>query len=402
VVLIAEAGFSPGPYVTGLLWMQLLMVMFFFVPVAALATLTRSVAQMLLAVLIVALYMIGMAVLSNQIPNSNFSDPSDDLLAPLLIGVSFAVIFLQYARRRTGMSRMLIGGLGVVFLLVLVATPYRAIIAREFPRLHSQQLSPFQLALSRPDLKDFETYSPDENKIEIRLPMHVSGVQPESIVVINGVLVEVEGPNQLQWNSGWQSPGLQMFPETRSANIEFTLKKKAFERMQTSPVKITVYLAFTLFQERNATRFVIPYGRFAMPGVGLCSDNPYSGQINCLAPLKTPSSFLLTLDMSESTCQLGKEESRANPGEVAREWIQGSDPGPAEFGVSPINIVNLYLSPRDGLNSRRSTRVCPQTPVTLSNTQAVSRSQTEMQLDNVQLSDFRLKPIRFGMVLGGR
>jgi hypothetical protein len=40
---------------------------------------------MLLALLIIALYGIGMGLLSDQIPNSSFSDPADSLTATLFL-----------------------------------------------------------------------------------------------------------------------------------------------------------------------------------------------------------------------------------------------------------------------------------------------------------------------------
>src|SRR6202165_4000874 len=64
VVLLAKAGFPPSHYLAGLLWMQLLIALILILPIATLATVTATVVQMILAILVVALYMIGVAWLA--------------------------------------------------------------------------------------------------------------------------------------------------------------------------------------------------------------------------------------------------------------------------------------------------------------------------------------------------
>src|SRR5258708_14838819 len=77
VFLLAKAGFPPTHYVSGLLWMQLLMGLVLILPTATLATVTAGVGQMILAILVVALYIICVEWLSYVIPSSIFSRPVD-------------------------------------------------------------------------------------------------------------------------------------------------------------------------------------------------------------------------------------------------------------------------------------------------------------------------------------
>ena len=105
-------GFNPLTYAFGLVWMHGLIALFFLLPVAAVAVVTSSVIQVLLTTLI-AVYLIGMALISGQIPSASFSFWVDGLQADIFIGTALAIVFLQYARRDTLKSRWLIGGLGV-------------------------------------------------------------------------------------------------------------------------------------------------------------------------------------------------------------------------------------------------------------------------------------------------
>jgi hypothetical protein len=47
--LLARAGFSPAQHAVGLLWMQMMLLFFFMLPIAAVATVTATVVQMILA-----------------------------------------------------------------------------------------------------------------------------------------------------------------------------------------------------------------------------------------------------------------------------------------------------------------------------------------------------------------
>jgi hypothetical protein len=398
VFLLAKAGFRPTNYIVGLFWMQLMIALYFMLPVAALATVTATIVQMLLALLIIVLYGIGMGILSDQIPSSSFSDPADSLTAALFFGVCLAVVWMQYARRKTNKSRLLIAGLAGVCVLILVATPYRTLVAREFPQLNLEQERPFQLALLPAEKADLETapQKEEEKEVEIRLPLSVSGLGAESIAAIDGFMVDLEAQDGLHWNSGWKSPGLSLFPDQKSTRIDVTLKRSAFERLRSSPVRLRLSIAFTLFHDTNRREFVTPAGVFIMKDVGLCStESIYSRGIHCLAPLRRPKSLLLSADMSMSTCPVPEGESPATHGEIARDWTRGSGSEPAEFGISPLKTVDLYLTDWNGAASRRSTGICPGTPFVLSNPEPVGRNQFALQIDGLRLSDYRLPSPKF-------
>jgi hypothetical protein len=360
------------------------------------------VVQMLLALLIIVLYGIGMGLLSDYIPSSSFSGPADSLTAALFFGVCLAVILMQYARRMTDKSRLLIVSLAAVVLLILVATPYRTLVAREFPLLGEGQQPPFQLTLLPPENVDSGSAAEKEGEkeVEIRLPLSISGLAGESIVAIDGFMVDLETPDGLQWNSGWKSPGLSLFPNQKVVRIAFQLKRSVFDHLRTSPATLRLSVAYTLFRDSNRREFATPSGRFAMTDVGLCSaESTYSRGIHCLAPLRRPQSLLISADMSKSTCPLLEGESPANAGEIARDWTRSGGSEPAEFGISPVKAVDLYLLDWNEAEKRRSSGICPGTPLVLSNPQPLRRNRIALQVDRVRLSEYLLPSVKF--TIGG-
>jgi hypothetical protein len=397
VFLLAKAGFRPASYISGLLWMQVLIALYFMLPVAALAAVTATLVQILLALLIIVLYGIGLGLLSDQIPSSSFSGPADSLTGALALGVCLAVVCFQYARRQTTRSRLLIVGLAGVLLLIMVATPYGTIVAHEFPEFNPGQQPPFQLALLPPEKTEsaYAAANEEGKEVEIQLPMSVSGLEPDSMIAVDGFMVILDAPNGLRWNSGWKSQGLSFFSGDKMIRLNFSLKKSVFDRFTSSAVNLRLSMAFSQSHETNRRDFVTPSGWFRMPEVGLCSTEPYYREIHCLAPLRGPKPLVISADMSTSTCPLREGESLAIRGEIARYWGGNNASDQAELSISPVKIVELYLLSGSGT---ANAGVCPGTPLVLSNPKVVRRNRIELLVGRIRLAEYQ--PESAGFIFG--
>jgi len=258
---------------------------------------------------------------------------------------------------------------------------------------------PFGIALLVPE-KEAAATPLGKREIEIRVPLDIFGVAPESIINIQGVRLEIEGALGQKWDSGWKTTGWVFYPETRKAEASFELKKRDFERLAGAPARARIAIAFSQFRDGQSVPFVVPPGRFELSGLGHCFNSTYSRQITCLTPLRTPSSLLVTTDMSQTTCPLLERESPANPGDLARGWIRNSDSAPADFGISPINTVNIFLSASSPSTTWRSAGVCPGTPVILSSPRQIFQGQVSFDFDNFQLAHYRVEDLKitFGAV----
>ncbi len=398
VVLLRSAGFHPTDYVAGLLWMQATLLMI-VLPVAALATVTATIVQLLLALLIVVLYLIGMVWLDSQFKNSLFVASFLDTLQPvLLIGTSAAVILLQYARRATIKSRVSIGILGVVFFILLVASPYEFFLARAYPQLRPGEQAPFRLGLLAAKEPPESGPGANEKEIQFRVPLSVSGVQPDAIVNLAGMRVSMEAADGSHWNSGWKIFAGEVFPEQTATQVDFSMKRNEFVRMQSSTVNLRIEVAYTLFRDANKRPFVIPGGTFELAEVGRCSAQAAFQKVQCLAPMRRPPSLLITSELAAGTCPLLEQEKPAEPGEMARGWIQGDASEPAEFGISPMQAVDLYVTKSSGPKTWGNAGLCPGTPVVFSHPVRIASKRTEMQFAGVQLDSYRQEPIRVGTV----
>jgi hypothetical protein len=403
--LLSRAGFVPTHYILGLLWMQWLITLILLTPVTALATVTTTVVQLLLGLFVIFLYMVGSSFVSQRIPPSEFTS-TEPLPTILLIATALAVIGLQYARRRTVLSRSLVLCLMTCLVLITVLAPYRTLVHRQYPPLQAGQQPPIQLAISG-NLGTWTSHGKsDPKQVGIVLPLTITRTDPDSILIIKGARVEVDGQDGLRWDDDWTSMNsLNLMPQDNNISVNFALSRDFYEQVRYSGVKVRVTLAFSYFQDANRRTFIVPSGTFALPEGGVCSAAPadpqvYSDRLRmalCFAPLHRPTSLLLNLKFSESTCPLPTDAPAITDGSFGTEWIQSSDSRP-EFGISPVTQFGLaafryHIGESSNASAYRDNSllalhgVCPGTPLTLSNPQKVRDTQITQQLNNVHLPD---------------
>jgi len=394
LVLLAKAGFSPTHYVLGLLWMQLMLVVIMIVPAAAVSTVTSTVVQVLLSAVGLVFYIIGVAELTSHIPNAEMSDGAVAGMIDfvVVIGACVAVVFLQFARRKTWMSRALILGAAVVVVLVLVATPYGILIARSYPVLAAGQQPAVTLAFDhtppapRKKTSSFRDLPGDPF---IVLPVDVSGVAEGHVAVVTGTNVTIQAPDGLRWVSSWHSAEQPFWPGEDKSSITISVDRKFFDRVKALPVKIHMTLAQKDFTETNTREVTTAAGKFAVPGVGICWIEAEGGgpadMIACHSPLKTP--FLAgRMNPSETACTYQDEPP---PPATRHMWHWGSD---LEAGIIPVNDDNLIFSGSEDNPRRPLPYFCPGTPFTISTPKEGAHSRTELEVDGVVLSDYRWLP----------
>jgi hypothetical protein len=393
--LLARAGFHPGSYLYGLLWMQLTWLMF-FLSAAAVTSVTANMGQMLLATLFLGLYGAGIAVLSQVIPDADYPAGNDWWSPLLLVGTVVAVILLQYRWRRTALSRRLIVAFGCYLALLTGATPYRKLMARAYP-LNLEAESPIRLALLPGVHHGANAATRDDDEEEIHLPFRLSGLPNGSILHLDGTILILTNSAGIHWDSGWKSQYELLFPVQKTTQIVFQIKRKVFDQIKSAPVNAKLLLTFTLYHDQNQRRFVPPAGEFKSSDLGLCSYNfDYLRGLHCLLPLRKPAFLLVSSEMAASTCPADTDDSPAPPGLLAHRSIQG-DSDPAEFGVSPIQAEEVYLSNMSTYANDRG--ICPGTPLILSNPEVVRKGRIELQFDKLSIADYLPDPGPFRITL---
>ena len=401
LVLMYKAGMgAPLSSIPRLLWQQLNSPIVVLLPVAALAAVTPNFGQFILALLGVGAYTAGVGIISTYVPSQDFSSGSDTLQQLVLFSGCLYAIIWQYARRKTGKSRIVLTGAALTILLLVVATPYQTLIAREYPQLKAEE-SPVQLA--------FDTVKPappkigpdKEDEIEIKVPLDVSGIAPGNEVSLNGAMLTIEDPDGRHWNTGWKNVYQHLLPADLKFQLSFKIKKNFFDSTQSNPVNARISLAFTALRDMETRRFIATAGEFTVPDIGLCSINPeyLRTSLRCRFMFHTASG-IATISSSEITCPEFKH--RQLPELTAHEWYGGGD---ADF-ISPVQTTAISFITWDNFGTldsvtrtRISPSVCPGTPILLTKQDVLKRGRTEIQINGIRLSDYRVDNIfSFGFV----
>lgn len=398
VVLLWKGGFAPARYVPGLLWMQLLWFAFLILPMTTLSTVTSGLGQTVLVSLGILLSVIGLAALSSVIPDigiQTFRRIPEWFQPTILLSAFVIVILWQYARRRTLQSRLLLAGTAAVVLLTAAVTPRETFDAHAYRSPSAQQQQPAHLSFDPAKPTANVSAQQERNKVYVHIPLLVSGIARDSVVINDGMVVEIEGPGGLLWNSGWFRSSLFLLPAQTHTEISFGVDKGFFERVKSSTVKVSAAFALTAFQAKATHRVGVTTNEFGTPGNAWCSIYPEDPTLHCRSALKTPFVLVTTL-ANETTCPLQESEKNAPPGTIfaALNWSRNT--APAEFGISPVKTFSLYFS--DGAHPRDEFRVrlCPGTPVVFGLPDEVERTRSELVIHDLRLADYQVKDLWSG------
>lgn len=385
-VLFAKGGFgSPFPALLEIFSTQAESIAVILLIATVLATVTASITQFLLALLAVGVYVAIVATVAAYIPSQTFSSGSDILQESILVIGCIVAVLCQYAGRRTTLSRSVLAVAAFAIFIVVVATPYRALVARKYglPPAGTQLV---QLAFdeTKPPAPNVVPRQ-EEKDVEVQIPIQVGAVAAATSVSVDGAMLSIHAPDGQEWNSGWNSVGLHLFPEDQGFNSSFKVKKAFFERVKATPVQAHISFALSIFQNGETKRIIATSGEFKVPGLGFCSivQGYTSDSLRCRYAFATPT-VLTTVSSSEMPCHT--TDGTAPPGLISRDWSGSlaSDP------VSPVGTLDIYFWKWEGnTDTKSSPTLCPGTSLFFRKQEAGPQIRRELEIDGIKLEDYQ-------------
>jgi hypothetical protein len=389
-ILLWRAGFSPTPYLAGLLLLALWWVSLVIPPVMTLAVVTSNIAQFFLVVLGIAASIIGIAIFGDQLQRVEFlpAELIPEWVGPtLLLAAAIMAIILQYARRRTLQSRLLLFSVGTAVIIVSLIQKEKGFLIREYPQLPSAERLPIQISLD-PSVSDRGTASIEYNKIPVRIPLIFSGMAENSVVYVNGAMVDIEAPGAMHWNSGWFGMHEQIFPSREKLGILFTVDKSFFEPVKSTSVTLHIFLALTTLRSQETRRVMATAGDFEALGGAVCSMwRDDASSLHCRAPLRKPS-LAVSVFSQESTCPLDEGDEAPSAG---FDWEWNSDTSPVELDLSPVQTFDFSFWRMQWEKGNRHNFLCPGTPLNFQTLREVQRARTGLRIDGIRLADYQPK-----------
>ncbi|HEX8881224.1 MAG TPA: hypothetical protein VF749_14390, partial [Candidatus Acidoferrum sp.] len=208
IVLLRLGHFPVLPNLSSLVEVQLMFVLILLAGAMALSAVTSGIGQSSLALLIVFLLILGIDGISSLIPNSGMVDDAGGVQGLLYVACCTSVILLQYIRRRTLLSRLVILGTIGLMVLVLALTPYERILRHKYPLASKDHPLPAKFTFDRALSFAHERRQPGrwmEDEISLELPFQIANLDDKSVVEIQAIRLDLELPGSRRWTSHWHS-----------------------------------------------------------------------------------------------------------------------------------------------------------------------------------------------------
>jgi hypothetical protein len=396
--LLHEAGFRPTSFLNGLFFNLLFATAIAVLPLVTLATITSNFGKMVLAILIVGVFAAAAAFSSTLLPTADASSsfgerPSYVLTVTFLL----SVIFIQYATRRTLLSRALVIAFAITVALLAVFGPDDMPMNLTYQKLQATQHGPLTLNLSTGQKIASETPldQDDKKEIVINFPVSLSGAAPGTAIQIDAAKVAITSADGQSWTSHWQGASIKLLPGQIDQGLTLKVNRPFFDRTKNIPVTATISVAITTLRAGRATRVSLSEGEFRIPGQSICfvsSDS--ANDISCRSPLRQASLMLAKTRFSMGPCSV---QSTSDDSDVAFGWFGTLNDDPAEFGITSVWTSSIYLQrqPPSTKPSGLPQHICPGSPIAFLPYTPVDRIQEEATGSNLRLADYARNTFAF-------
>jgi hypothetical protein len=380
IILLLVDGASIGSLLSRILLGAGSMMLIGIVPVWALAVITRNLPQWLIGLALGILLMIGMAWLDSELPNAHVStgtDISDTLQLGAFISLTALAILIGYARRDRFRGALAIAAAVVAIPLIMVATPYRAIIERQFSPVTSEQM-PFQVTFSserKPATGFIDTGS--DRKVKLAIPIKIFGMPNNMLLRLDGVMLSIDLPDGRHWNSEWQPAYQDVLVESKDLWLGMEVDQKIYERVESLRTPARLSIAFSELEDKDRQRIMLHQG-FELPGVGHCWIDRDGRTIVCRSTENGPPLVLVT-DDDASSC----DSKPTGQAKKIRTLHSNSPSGP----LSPLSLYIFYPWTYPDVDLVRE-RLCPGIGLTFSTPQLARRFRLELPVEQLQLNRY--------------
>jgi hypothetical protein len=208
--IIAMDGFSVVSNLSGLLWEQVLLTAIITIPAMAAATLTRRMTQFVFLLFIAAFAASGFTILL-MLPVLPFVSPwyleghrmgsltwfQNSVGVAAIAGTAFAILFLQYIRRRTSTARILAATGVAVAAAAFWFVPWSPVFVVQSLLARSPEGS-LRAEIARPQPSNLPRLGITET---LDLPLRIAGLPAGTLLACDAATLSVESPSGATWQS---------------------------------------------------------------------------------------------------------------------------------------------------------------------------------------------------------
>ena len=358
----------------------------YLLPVLAIATITSTFAKQFLTILVSIAYVGLVTAAGSSLMGRRIAAPGFDIACLTFAAlVLVAVVLLQYALRRTRLSRLFLAGLPIILLLVVLAAPARTLIERAYPA--SSQSQPYSLAFDPDPLRQqpgSERPLAVDRNIILSLPVQFKGLPSDVRLKGMGAALEVETAQGFRWASHYQRVNATINADYANPTVDILMPLSVFDRIRSTPVNFLLNIVLVRLETGEAQTMPAQFPGFASPGDGTCPVFSDGTITSCLYPLRLPAPIDLNAEVSDLPCL----DSNRGPNRVGQSFL-GSDEDYLAFDFDPVATSQVRLWEQENRPSLpRPAYLCPGATVTLRPQRIVGRERLSVSQQEVVLGPY--------------
>lgn len=382
--LLAAAGFTPYRYVPGLLFNLLLATGILYVPLMALAAVTKNFVHMTVTLIAIALIVAGVAAALESVDTTSVSTPyADRYSIPLVLLVGGFVIALQYARRRAWLARGILLTIPAgICIAGLSVSSQRAVDAAYPEPAHATDV-PMRLIYTPEAEGSLEVHGGEpKDKVQLQIRAEAEGLTGSQAVKVDNFRVLLDGPQGKHWESGWEAVyNQQLLPGSYTLTYSLPMKRSKYEELRGVPLTMRLELAATVLRGGQATKLVLPDHEFSVPALGMCKvgrnrDGP-PAEPRCRTAMHGPDYVRISATAPMMDCPGLGETGHASA------WVGSLDNDPADFAFSPIFVT----TPRFHSDEGDLSSLCANAMLSITRYERVRRVREHVEASGVRLPE---------------
>ena len=389
-IILLKAAFFPLTSAPGLLPVHL---MLFFVLVLyglALGSITSGMVQVVLSLLVCTAGVAAIGGLFEIFPSIDFtSDFFAEPLGLLLIVAGAVVTVVQYAFKRTWLSRLLFFGvLATVASLMLFSLSPR-VINRYLPRPTAEHPLPAKFTFDRTTSFAHQVganYS--TNRVMLEFPLLVENVPADTVVQIRAVKLDLDLPER-QWSSGWRS-SFDSIESGRSRTWpEVQVPNEIFSSPSSNHVQARISLALDVYRVGKGSALSFEGEKLRFAAGSRCTIDPTGLSVKCFSALQDPSGFALYSDLPNANCPAFAEDSREPWASLPATYFNFSRSSSPDVLLSPISQFEFSFARRHTFEDLKSSvPVCASTKFLFAPLTYRYTTRAEIELGDIKLLNY--------------
>ena len=363
--IVMRDGLGLAPHIPGLLWGQVLVTVGLVLPVAALAAVTVTLSQFIFSA--VAGVAVTTAVIAFSASWGGLEWIRYGVLLTGALVVSSTVLFLQFIRRRTFLSRAVMVIAGGASVAVFPLVPWKPMFVVQAHLAGPSSGSP-RAELVLPPPANGPRYGVSDT---IDLQFRTTGVANGTLIACEGAEITIDAPSRATWQSGFVGSRSSIARASDGCGVRTFVNSDFFEKAVDQKIRLRTALYFTVLGDERSMEIPAGGSAAAVPGVGACAafgggDHGRDDMVWCRSPFRSPS----VLVWAPTDVDRG-----------VRLWQALSySPFPAEWRLNPDPIDNNFHAV-----------VATSTGAVIINTaKPVAHIRTDIDVRDVRLGDFEL------------